>query len=325
MQAEMNIMGWLSFRPFIVTALLVLVLPWGGHVAAKDTVQSLIGQIKEVQANDDASEGDLQAAMDIMKRIVDEFPASDAAVSIFLMEEYEGVDFSSFGERIALLNKSSEALSGNDTAAASVDQKAACLARTFTATSTSELRLKLLIGEGGVIEGLPELIAPGNPTSQERGDYLSLVTALDDCAPFVNFSFGGEFAVTTSSGGGVAFVSLIDDQTSETTENDLELTRDTRREIQRRLTLIGYDTKGVDGSLGKNSRKAIIEWQIASELLPTGYLNDSQLSALKRASAEEFDDWEKREASKPRRKKRRVKLCKRGILGILYDCKYEWR
>jgi hypothetical protein len=112
---------------------------------------------------------------------------------------------------------------------------------------------------------------------------------------------------------------------SETSELALELTRDMRREVQRRLTLIGHDTKGVDGSLGKNSRKAIIEWQVANKLVPTGYLNDSQLSALKRASADEYDDWEKKEASKPKKKKRRVKLCKRGFAGILYDCRYVWR
>jgi hypothetical protein len=117
----------------------------------------------------------------------------------------------------------------------------------------------------------------------------------------------------------------IDNQTSEMTESDLELTRDMRREIQRRLTLIGHDTKGVDGSLGKNSRKAIMEWQVEYKLPPTGYLNDSQLSALKLASAEEYAAWEKDEASKPKKKKRRVRLCKRGVLGILYDCRYVWR
>lgn len=120
----------------------------------------------------------------------------------------------------------------------------------------------------------------------------------------------------------------VDNQTSEMTESDLGLNRDMRREIQRRLTLIGHDTKGVDGSLGKNSRKAIIEWQVAYQLLPTGYLNDSQLSALKQASAEEYAAWEKDEASKPKKKKkkkRRVRLCKRGVLGILYDCRDVWR
>jgi len=120
---------------------------------------------------------------------------------------------------------------------------------------------------------------------------------------------------------------LIDNQTSEITENKLDLSRDMRREIQRRLTLIGYDTKGVDGSLGKNSREAIFEWQAANKFVPTGYLNDSQLFALNLASAEEFATWEEEQASKPKspRIKRRVKHCKRGLGGILYDCRYLWR
>jgi len=204
-------------------------------------------------------------------------------------------------------------------------QNAECVARTFTATTASELQLKLLVSEGGIIEGLPVLIAPESPTSEERSDYLSLVAALNDCAPFEDLIVGGEFLATTSSDGRVVFISSIDVQTSEITESELELTRKTRREIQRRLTLIGHDTKGVDGSLGKNSGMAIIEWQVANQLLPTGYLNDSQLSALKRASVKEFDEWGKEEASRPKKKLKRDKLCKRGILGILYDCKYEWR
>jgi peptidoglycan hydrolase-like protein with peptidoglycan-binding domain len=146
---------------------------------------------------------------------------------------------------------------------------------------------------------------------------------LEDCAPFAELASGGQVVVTTSYGGKVVLDAPIDNQTSEMTESDLELTKDMRREIQRRLTLIGHETKGVDGSLGKNSRKAIIEWQEENQLLPTGYLNDSQLSALRRDSTEEYDTWKKREASKP--KKQRVKLCKRGFAGILYDCRYVWR
>ncbi|WP_272011541.1 peptidoglycan-binding domain-containing protein [Roseovarius sp. ZX-A-9] len=297
-----------------------------------------------------------ESVRSILNKIVEDYPASDLAVQIILKDEIEGLDVARLdqflaeqdqetetsltettpnvvpeapkGEVAAVLPEDGQTLEFSEPYIDTLEpelQRAECVARTFTATSTSELQLKLLVGEGGIIEGLPELIAPVSPSSEERSDYLSLIAALDDCAPFESLIFGGEFVATTSSDGSVVFVSSIDSQTSEITENDLKLTRDTRREIQRRLTLIGHDTKGVDGSLGKNSRTAIIEWQIANKLLPTGYLNDSQISALKEDSAEEYAAWEKEEASKPKKKKRRVKLCKRGLLGVLYDCRYVWR
>lgn len=299
------------------SALLFLVLPWGGPLTAQDTVQSLIGQVKKVQGNEDASEGDLQRALDIMKRIVDEFPASDAAVSILLLEKYEGVDFSSFENRMALMNKPSETLSGNDAAAASVDRKAECVSKALGVTSTSELRLKLSVGEGGRIEGLPELTAPVTPTHEERRDYLTLVAALDDCAPFTDVKFGGEVAVITSAGSGVVFESLSNGssaepavalreapivpegqnlrpkfaKSSEQTENGLNLNRQGIRDVQARLLVIGFDPNGVDGVIGRGTRSALRGWQVSVGLSATGFLSELQLTLLKEKSQEKLDEW----------------------------------
>ena len=63
-------------------------------------------------------------------------------------------------------------------------------------------------------------------------------------------------------------------------EERLELSRDARREIQRDLSVLGYNTRGIDGILGRGSRAAIGEWQAASGIVKTGYLTATQISRL---------------------------------------------
>lgn len=57
-----------------------------------------------------------------------------------------------------------------------------------------------------------------------------------------------------------------------------------RREIQRRLTALGYSTGGTDGVLGRNSRTAIATWQRESGARATGYITADQIRELRRQS-----------------------------------------
>jgi len=63
-------------------------------------------------------------------------------------------------------------------------------------------------------------------------------------------------------------------------EERLELSREARREIQRDLTILGYNTRGVDGIFGRGSRKAIRNWQTSVEVNPSGYLSHPQILRL---------------------------------------------
>lgn len=54
--------------------------------------------------------------------------------------------------------------------------------------------------------------------------------------------------------------------------NDAPLSRDQRIGAQRALTALGYDTQGVDGVIGANTRAALRRWQMASGRLADGYL-----------------------------------------------------
>jgi peptidoglycan hydrolase-like protein with peptidoglycan-binding domain len=63
-------------------------------------------------------------------------------------------------------------------------------------------------------------------------------------------------------------------------EDALNLNRDQRRAIQRQLTLLGFDTRGIDGILGRGSRAAITAWQKAQRAPATGYLSALELDRL---------------------------------------------
>ena len=63
-------------------------------------------------------------------------------------------------------------------------------------------------------------------------------------------------------------------------ERLLSLSYDERREVQRRLTALGYRTYGVDGSFGRNTRLALAEWQRDEGLRASGYLTADQFRLL---------------------------------------------
>lgn len=77
---------------------------------------------------------------------------------------------------------------------------------------------------------------------------------------------------------------------SEVTE-DAILDRETRLELQGRLSSLGYDTLGTDGVFGERSRDAIASWQQDSGAPVTGYLSEDQVQAIFTASAATYATW----------------------------------
>lgn len=67
-------------------------------------------------------------------------------------------------------------------------------------------------------------------------------------------------------------------------EEALNLGRDGRRQVQRNLSLLGYDPRGIDGIFGPGSRAAITAWQRAKGYPATGFLTRDQLGALNTAA-----------------------------------------
>lgn len=70
-----------------------------------------------------------------------------------------------------------------------------------------------------------------------------------------------------------------DDQVEERL---LSLTYTERREVQSRLTSLGFSTGGVDGVFGQNTRRALASWQRDGGLRASGYLTADQLRTLRR-------------------------------------------
>ncbi|MDA7429467.1 lytic murein transglycosylase [Primorskyibacter aestuariivivens] len=62
---------------------------------------------------------------------------------------------------------------------------------------------------------------------------------------------------------------------------DRALTRDERKELQRRLTARGFNTRGVDGRIGPNTVKAIRGFQRSAGLTPDGHASHRLLQRLR--------------------------------------------
>jgi peptidoglycan hydrolase-like protein with peptidoglycan-binding domain len=67
---------------------------------------------------------------------------------------------------------------------------------------------------------------------------------------------------------------------AEAAEAKLAFDQTTRRGIQERLTMLGYDTRGIDGVFGPGTRSAIKEWQRNQEFPGTGFLTADQMRLL---------------------------------------------
>jgi peptidoglycan hydrolase-like protein with peptidoglycan-binding domain len=52
------------------------------------------------------------------------------------------------------------------------------------------------------------------------------------------------------------------------------------------MTLLGYSIRGVDGSFGANTRRALALWQRDEGVRVSGYLTADQLRALRRQTGE---------------------------------------
>jgi colicin import membrane protein len=69
------------------------------------------------------------------------------------------------------------------------------------------------------------------------------------------------------------------------------LNRESRHEMQGRLTSLGYDTFGSDGSFGPNSRTAISNWQTDNGAPVSGYLSGDQIAQIRKLSQVAYANW----------------------------------
>lgn len=95
------------------------------------------------------------------------------------------------------------------------------------------------------------------------------------------------------------------ESTPERVEEALALSRDERRAIQRELTLLGFNPRGIDGIFGPGTRAAITAWQRQHGYEPSGFLNRDQVFQLAaqaaRRAAELEAEARERQAEQERR------------------------
>lgn len=84
-------------------------------------------------------------------------------------------------------------------------------------------------------------------------------------------------------------------EATQQTEDEIRLTKAKRRDVQRRLTRLGFDTKAT-GTFDESTRAAISRWQEESGYPSTGFLDAGQHKALTDAA---------KQAAKADRKDRR--------------------
>ncbi|MDU8942670.1 peptidoglycan-binding domain-containing protein [Ovoidimarina sediminis] len=90
----------------------------------------------------------------------------------------------------------------------------------------------------------------------------------------------------------LAAVERSPEELAEAEEASLRLSRDARRSIQRNLSILGFDPRGIDGIFGRGTRSAIRQWQGAQGLQVTGYLTGNQITQIEDAATQRSAELE---------------------------------
>jgi peptidoglycan hydrolase-like protein with peptidoglycan-binding domain len=99
---------------------------------------------------------------------------------------------------------------------------------------------------------------------------------------------------------------VVVQEATQETEDQVGLDKGKRRDVQRRLTKLGFATKA-NGRFDKSTRAVIARWQAARGYPDTRFLNNSQHQALLTDSALEarasLESTDKSEAERPARRR----------------------
>ena len=101
------------------------------------------------------------------------------------------------------------------------------------------------------------------------------ILAIIDCAHFAKAGLSSAPRETSAP----ADTAIAANKATLETEEQIGLTKSKRRDVQRRLTRLGYDTK-VNGKFDESTRVAIARWQDEYGYPSTGFLNAGQHKAL---------------------------------------------
>jgi hypothetical protein len=142
-------------------------------------------------------------------------------------------------------------------------------APTSTAASEVELEFWRSIKDSNKIEEFNAYLT-NYPNGTFKAIALSRIAALQD---------GPSNATRNLSTGTDIDQAVFSDEATQVTEDQLGLDKGQRRDVQRRLTGLGFDIKAT-GKFDETTRAVITRWQAARGYPKTGYLNALQHKAL---------------------------------------------
>ncbi|QFU09851.1 Outer membrane protein assembly factor BamD [Rhodobacteraceae bacterium THAF1] len=145
--------------------------------------------------------------------------------------------------------------------------------------------------------------APSETTEEER--YWALTQQRDDATAYRAYLQrypDGAFALPAQLR--LDALTETPEQRAERAETALGLSRPQRQDVQRDLSVLGYDTRGIDGIFGPGTRGALRSWQSRNDFEQTGFLTSRQvqlLDAQGSARAAELEAEERRRREELRR------------------------
>ncbi|MEO1494015.1 MAG: caspase family protein [Pseudomonadota bacterium] len=121
--------------------------------------------------------------------------------------------------------------------------------------------------------------------SGRREDFLAYIRDFPD-GPFVEIA-GWRLDELDRAG-----TDVIAALSPEQIEGNLNLSRTDKKDVQRRLAMLGHDVCGIDGVFGGGTRRALSDWQTRLGQTATGYLDLDGLKALSAGTEAAVRAWE---------------------------------
>jgi len=142
------------------------------------------------------------------------------------------------------------------------------------------------------LEAAPEPVAPGGITPDEIAlwEAAAELNTIGAYRAYLQQYPRGRYAAEAEAG--IAALELDPQAEAEAVEAALNLDREDRRRIQRGLSILGYDPRGIDGIFGPGTRGAITAWQRANGYDDTSFLTARQVEDLRGQAAQRAAELE---------------------------------
>jgi len=148
-----------------------------------------------------------------------------------------------------------------------------------------------------VVEAAPEVSGPTPADLNAEAQLWDQTTVADTAEAYrryINRFPQGRFVNDAEAQ--IAAILAEPNRAARLAEEALNLSRDARREVQANLTLLNYNTRGVDGIFGPGSRGAITNWQQSNGFPQTSYLTRDQINVLDAQASRRRAELEAEEA-----------------------------